>query len=190
MFLVAAAVVVAGSGFPCAEETQTNSTEAPTFQPGEVTERVACEIDPARTYALYLPTSYTPARRWPVVILMDPRGRALVPLELFREAAERLDYVLVSSYDTASDGPREPNILAMRAILPDIEKRIALDTRRLYLAGFSGTARFGWDLGVALGDSLAGHIGVGGGFPHSFTPPAAFTTRRAVGVSGRRMTVM
>jgi predicted esterase len=170
--LAAVVVAIAGGGLAGAEESPPATAEAPTFQPGEVTERVACEIDPDRTYALYLPASYTPARRWPVVILMDPRGRALVPLDLFREAAERLGYVLVSSYDTASDGPREPNVLAMRAILPDIEKRIALDSRRLYLAGFSGTARFGWDLGVALGDNLAGHIGVGGGFPHSFTPPA------------------
>jgi len=170
--LVAAFVAMAGGVLAGAEEGQTTAPAALAFPPGEITERVACEIDPARTYALYLPSDYTRSRRWPVVILMDPRGRALVPLELFREAAERLGYVLVSSYDTASDGPREPNVLAMRAILPDIEKRIALDSRRLYLAGFSGTARFGWDLGVALGKGLAGHIGVGGGFPHSFTPPA------------------
>lgn len=92
---------------------------------GQVIEHLVCGADSERSYALYLPSAFRPDRRWPVMILMDPRGRALVPLELFRPAAEDLGYVLVSSYDTASDGPREPNILALRALLPEIEARFS-----------------------------------------------------------------
>ncbi|MCZ6600856.1 MAG: hypothetical protein O7A07_08435 [Acidobacteria bacterium] len=142
---------------------------------GEVIEHLPCREDPARSYALYLPSAFHPDRRWPVMILMDPRGRALVPLELFRPVAEDLGYVLVSSYDTASDGSREPSILALRALLPEIEARFSPAPGRIYFAGFSGTARFAWDVGVLMGNGLAGLIGVGAGLPPAYDPPSPAT---------------
>ncbi len=138
---------------------------APPFPTGQVIEKVACLGDPDRSYALYLPSGYTPSRRWPVLIAMDPRGRALIPLDLFRPAAERLGVIVMSSYDTRSDGPREPNVMALRAMLPDMERRLAADTRRVMLTGFSGTARAGWDFAVLLDGMVAGVIGVGAGYP-------------------------
>ncbi|HET9480453.1 MAG TPA: tetratricopeptide repeat protein [Candidatus Polarisedimenticolia bacterium] len=139
--------------------------------PGRTTQRIVCEADAQRSYALYLPSGYVADRAWPTVVLMDPRGRALIPLELFRPAAERFGYILASSYDTASDGPREPNERAVNAMLPDLQRRFNIDRRRLYLAGFSGTARAGWDFAHRLKGSVAGLIGLGAGLPPGFEPP-------------------
>ena len=75
---------------------------------------------------------------------MDPRGRALVPLSLFKDAAERLGYILLSSYNTVSDGAAEPNVRALDAMLQEAQEHFAVDERRIYLAGFSGTARMSW----------------------------------------------
>jgi len=141
------------------------AAQTPSFVQGQVTERVVSTSDPDMTYALYLPSSYTSGRRWPVLLIMDPRGRALVPLKLFQQAAERRGYILASSYDTASDGPLEPNARALRAVLPDLRDRLAIDPARLYLAGFSGTARAAWDFGMRLSSPVAGVIGIGGGLP-------------------------
>jgi len=135
------------------------------FPPGAVVEKLSCRADPTQTYALYLPSAYDPARRWPVLILMDPRGRALVPVELFRAAAEKRGWILMSSYDTASDGPWEPNQKAVSAMLPEAQTRHRGDSKRLYLSGFSGTARVGWEFGLQLQGRLAGLIGFGGGLP-------------------------
>ncbi|MFQ5720374.1 MAG: hypothetical protein ACE5IK_12570 [Acidobacteriota bacterium] len=146
-----------------------------TFPTGEIVPRVAATVDPARTYALYLPSGYTPQHRWPLLIVMDPRGRAIRAMERFVPAAERFGYVVVSSYDTRSDGPREPNILALRAIFPDTEERLAIDGRRHYLAGFSGTARLAWDVAARLPGRVAGIFGVGAGFPPGFEPPDEMT---------------
>ena len=141
------------------------------YPPGQVVERIACETDPSQTYALYLPSSYDGGRAWPIVFLMDPRGRALVPLELFREAAERHGYILASSYDTLSDGPPGPNEKAMRAMLPDVQSRFSIDTRRIHFAGFSGTARVAWIFGYGLkGSAVAGLIGFGGALPEGLRP--------------------
>lgn len=139
---------------------------------GQVTERIACERDPSKAYALYLPPGYTPEKRWPVIILMDPRGRAMVPLNLFSTVAGRRGYVLMSSYDTASDGPAEVNVKALAALLPETQRRYPVDPRRIYLAGFSGTARAAWEFATHLKGHVAGVIGFGGGLPPGFTPAA------------------
>ena len=138
------------------------------FPTGQVIERVTCAADPDSSYALYLPSTYTPDSKWPILILMDPRGRALVPLILFRKAAERHGYIIASSFDTRSDTPQPVNRNAMYALLPDLEARFSLDVRRNYLVGFSGTARAAWGFGSVLGDTVAGVIGVGAGHPPKF----------------------
>jgi predicted esterase len=132
---------------------------------GEIIERVVSLSDSTQSYALYLPSDYGTHTRWPVLIVMDPRGRAVTSLRLFQAAAERHGYVVLSSYDTRSDETVQPNELAMQAMLGDVQQIIAVDVRRLYLAGFSGTARIGWLFADQLAGHVAGLIGFGGGQP-------------------------
>ena len=133
------------------------------IEPGAVAERVVSLADPSKSYAVYLPGTYREDRTWPVLILMDPRGRALLPLELFRVVAEELGWIVVSSYDTLSDTTWEPNELAVRAIVADIPQRFAADARRVYLAGMSGTARGIWSFADRLQPYVAGVIAFAGG---------------------------
>ncbi len=135
------------------------------FLPGEIVERVVSLSDSTQSYALYLPSDYNTNLRWPVLIVMDPGGRAMLGLRLFQPAAERHGYVVLSSYDTRSDQTVEPNQVAMRAMLGDIQRTISVDVQRLYLAGFSGTARMGWLFADQLVGHVAGLIGFGGGQP-------------------------
>jgi predicted esterase len=144
--------------------------QAEAFPSGGMVEHVSCLSAPDLTYALYLPGSYDSSRKWPLLIIMDPRGRAPMALELFREGAEKFGLLLMSSYDTRSDVPRDRNIEAVKAMLPDAEQRFSLDTNRIYLAGFSGTARTAWVLASALRPHVAGIIGIGGGLPGQFDP--------------------
>ena len=135
---------------------------------GRVFQRLTSRADATQRYALYLPTSYTREKQWPVLFLLDPRGRALIPLQRFRAAAERLGYIVISSYNTLSDGPPEPNYLAMNAMLADVQTTLAVDARRLYLVGFSGTTRFAWLISThELVGSIAGIIGAGAAVPGS-----------------------
>lgn len=138
--------------------------------PGQVTERVISPTDTTQQYAVYLPSTYGAGRRWPLLILMDPRGRALVPMELARPAAERLGWLVMSSYGTVSDAPGESNLAAINAMLADAQATFALDERRIYFAGFSGTARFAWAIAQELPQYVAGIIGFGAGMPPLFRP--------------------
>lgn len=140
--------------------------------PGQVTQRVTSPTDSSQQYAVYLPSSYRSDRRWPLLILMDPRGRALLPLELARPAAERLGYLVMSAWGTVSDSASESNLAAVNAMLADAQASFALDERRIYFAGFSGTARMAWGIAFELPAHVAGIIGFGAGLPPTMRPGA------------------
>lgn len=142
------------------------------FQAGQTVERVVTEADPAQAYAVYLPPEYKLDAQFPVLVLMDPRGRAMEALQIFRPGAERFGYIVVSSYGTRSDATEgDPTGDALRAILPDLGPRFAIDNKRLYLAGFSGTARLTWMYSESLKDNLAGLVGFGASTQKGFEGP-------------------
>jgi predicted esterase len=129
---------------------------------GRLEERVTSVTDTSQAFALYLPPDYRGDRRWPILFVLDPRGRALLGVKLFQEAAARLGWIIMSSYNTLSDGPAEPNFIAMNAMLASAQADLSVDRSRLYLAGFSGTARVALRFAVLLHDHVAGVIGAGG----------------------------
>lgn len=151
------------------------------FVPGDLVERVASSLDRSQHYAVYLPSTYGTDRKWPVLLLLDPRGRALIPMGLARASAERYGYVVLSSYNTLSDGSNQPNIDALSAMLTDAERLLAVDPARYYLVGFSGTARVSWEFAYGLRGHVAGIIGFGAGVTpgfqfvqHGITGPVPF----------------
>src|SRR5579872_907132 len=135
------------------------------FPRGRVIDSVRSPTDSGERYAVYLPARYDSTRHWPLLFLMDPRGRATRALERFRDGAERDGHVVLSSYNTVSDSTEEPNIRALRAALTDGPKWFTIDPRRIYLAGFSGTARLAWGYGIELRGHVAGVLGFGAGLP-------------------------
>lgn len=139
------------------------------FPTGQLVAGVACLGDPSQTYTLYLPSAYTPERRWPLLLVFDPRGRGTRAAEIFRPAAETYGWVILGSDGTASDGGWEPNARALRALVPELERRWPTDPRRIYAAGFSGTVIVAQVLGTGAG-SLAGILGSGGRYDPSVLP--------------------
>ena len=138
---------------------------------GQVIERVAARRDPSQTYALYLPSNYTPARRWPIVYCFDPAARGALPARLFAEAAERFGWVVAGS-NNSRNGPIKASLDAAAAMAEDAEARLSLDRGRVYTAGFSGGARQAVLLDFLCRHCLAGVIAVGAGYPPDFKPAA------------------
>jgi predicted esterase len=136
-----------------------------TLPAGRIIQRLTSRADTSQRYALYLPSTFTRDRQWPILFLLDPRGRALIPMQRFQPVAERLGYIAISSYNTLSDGPAEPNYSAMNAMLVDVQRSLPVDSRRFYLVGFSGTARFAWPMHTQMPGVVAGIIGAGAAVP-------------------------
>lgn len=135
------------------------------FVADQVVPRVVTAASAEQQYALYLPPGYDPARKWPVLIMLDPRGRAEASLALAVEGARRHGWIVMSSYQSRSDTLESTTLYALQALLDESEKRYSTDRRRLYLAGMSGTAKTLWKVVEPLRGSLAGMIGCGGGRP-------------------------
>ncbi|MGZ4830265.1 MAG: hypothetical protein ACXV78_11535, partial [Candidatus Angelobacter sp.] len=56
---------------------------------GTVHTSVPVAAQPSNSYALYLPSAYSPAKRWPLLLIFDPFARGEVSVKLFHDAAEK-----------------------------------------------------------------------------------------------------
>ena len=136
---------------------------------GQVTERVVCRQNSVQSYALYLPSNYTPARKWPILYALDAGARGVLPVQRFRAAAEEYGFIVAGS-NNSRNGPLQIVQDAVNAMIADTESRFSLDLDRVYLAGFSGGARAAIMVGSALKGKVAGVIACGAGFPPSLPP--------------------
>ena len=159
---------------------------------GEVVPRLSTLAEPDLHYSLFLPVEYVPSRRWPVLILLDARGRGEHVLRLADPAARRNGWMLLSSHDSRSDVDEAATVRAMRAMLRETGQRYAYDPGRIYLAGFSGTAKTLWTQVRRLEHVIAGLFGNGGGRPPELgrlrqAPPAFFGTTGSTDFNFREM---
>jgi dienelactone hydrolase len=150
---------------------------------GVVVEKVACRESVEQTYALFLPTGYTAERKWPVLYAFDPMARGRIPVDRFKEAAEKYGYIVVGS-NNSRNGPVKASLDAMDAVWRDTHERFALDDARVYTTGFSGGARMASLTATACGNCVAGVIACGAGFNRAAPPSksTAFAVFATVGV--------
>jgi predicted esterase len=160
---VAAALVAVSPQQPPLTERQVAPAEGPAR--GSLVEHVACPTDPSQTYTLYLPSKYEPTRKWPLLLVFDPGGRAARAAEVFREAAERFGWIVAAS-ENSRNGPWEPTLRAINAMWPALLAGYAVDERRVYAAGHSGGATVAWLLAHQTGQ-IAGVIVSGQPNPQS-----------------------
>lgn len=152
MHFPAVAVLALLSGGPTGSESFENIPR------GQLVEQVPSSVE-AQRFTVYLPTGYDPSRPAPVLYLLDPRGRARVAAKLFQPAAERYGWILISSHNSSSDVAPEVNQRAMQAMWEDSHRWFTVDRCRVYVAGFSGTARMASLMAQQLPDVITGVIG-------------------------------
>jgi hypothetical protein len=156
---------------------------AQSIPPGALTAPVVSHSNPSQRYAIYVPPGLDTGRPAPVLYLMDYRGRGRVAAELFQPAAERFGWIIVSSYNTLSDGATQPNLIAMQAMWSDSHDLFTIDDRRTYLAGISGTARVATWIARHFEGTFTGVIGAAAAFHPEF-PPTGATKHHYFGTVG------
>jgi len=160
-----------------------SSNQVEDLSKGQITERVVCVANAAQSYALYLPSNYTPTRQWPILYAFDPGARGKVPVERFKDAAEKYGWIVAGS-NNSRNGSMQGSLDAWKAIWEDTHERFAVDQSRVYLTGFSGGARTAVYFANLCKDCITGVIACGAGFPAGLTPAPAmhFVFFGAVGV--------
>src|ERR1043166_2619617 len=154
-------LLVLGGGLALATRSQTPS-------PGTVHASVTVAADPTNSYALYLPSAYSPAKRWPLLLVFDPFARGEVSVKLFHEAAEKYGFIVVGSNNSRNF--QDPSA-AIRTLWTDVKERYTIDPRRIYTAGLSGGARVASTVALACRNCIAGVIANSAGLPNGATLP-------------------
>src|SRR5579883_195439 len=144
--------------------------EEPTLAAGRIIDKVICSDNPQQTYALYLPSRYSPAAKWPIIYVFDPMARGDVAVEAIHEAAEQYGYIVAAS-NNSRNGSFGDSSEAANAISQDTHERLSIDDRRVYVAGFSGGARLATEIAILCKTCIAGVLASGAGFPIN-TPPS------------------
>ena len=138
---------------------------AQVLERGTIVDRVPCAGNPEQTYALYLPSAYSPERKWNLILAFHPAARGRMMVEKFQAAAEEYGYIVAAS-NNSRNGPYAVSQAAAQAMIMDVGQRFNIDPQRVYLAGMSGGARVA--TGIALGNrNIAGVIASSAGYPDS-----------------------
>lgn len=119
MRLVVVGVLALALGRPLA------ASAAGSFPVGSIVDSVTTLDDSDQQYALYLPGEYSAdsGATWPVLFVLDPRGRAVAGVERFLPAAERHGFIVLSSYQSRSDTWQSVTATALESLLRDAEVR-------------------------------------------------------------------
>jgi hypothetical protein len=132
---------------------------------GTVVSTLACLDDPTQSYAVYLPSQYTPDRAWPIIYAFDPFARGKAAVEVYKDAAEKYGYIVVGS-NNSKNGPSALQLGAAQALWLDTHKRFAIDKNRVYTTGLSGGARVATSFALyCYTCAVAGVIAHGAGYP-------------------------
>src|SRR2546426_12116081 len=78
--VVIVSMVLLVSLSPSAQATQQTNA----IPKGQIVERMECLNDSSQSYALYLPSNYTPDRKWPILYALDPGARGKTPSSISR----------------------------------------------------------------------------------------------------------
>ena len=111
-----------------------------TFAMGKIIENVVCKTDTSHSYALYIPAKVN-NEALPVVYFFDPHADGTLPLNKYKKLADDYGFILIGSNNSknGNDLPLTESIWSM--LFTDTQKRLHIDTNRIYTCGFSGGAK-------------------------------------------------
>ncbi|HOY32313.1 MAG TPA: hypothetical protein PKW80_10575 [Bacteroidales bacterium] len=148
----------------CSGHKKHNDKEELPIEKGKIINIVKCKKNLSHSYALYLPSAFSEHNKYPLIICFDPHGSGAKPLELLKNEAEKLGYILVGS-NVSKNGMTWDNTSAhYNILLTDVTERFGIDQTRIYTCGFSGGSRVASSVAILKG-GVAGVIGCSGGFP-------------------------
>jgi pimeloyl-ACP methyl ester carboxylesterase len=145
---------------------QTSTIPVQDLPRGQIVDEVKCAGDPTQSYALYLPSTYSPARAWSLLIAFHPAARGRAMVDKYRAAAEKYGYIVAGS-NNSRNGSWQASLASIQAMSTDISQRFSIDTSRFYLTGLSGGARVAMQLALGTKNMVAGVIASSAGYPDS-----------------------
>lgn len=123
---------------------------------------IAKNID--HTYSVYIPSSYSENKKWPIIYFFEPVGRGILPISLYSEIAEKYGLIMVSSNNSRNQIPMSESLRLAQELFDDTEERFNIDGDFVLTSGFSGGSRLAITL-AGITSEIVGVIGVGAAEP-------------------------
>ena len=136
---------------------------------GEVLKSELCIKDSSQSYALFLPSFYSPAKKWPIIYFFDPHACGVLPIDKYKLLAEKYGYVIAGSNNSKNGLDLETEKSIADRMMDDTKKKISIDKNRIYTGGFSGGSRVASFMAITE-SGITGVIGCAAGFPNVNKP--------------------
>jgi hypothetical protein len=146
------------------KETKDTIIPKEKFETGKIIAKVTNLNDPSQTYSLYLPSAYTAGKPLPVIYFFDAHAEGKLPLSKYKSLAETNGYILIGSNNSKNGTPWEETQAIAAKLFSDSQQRLAINTGRIWLCGFSGGARVANALCI-LNGGISGVICCGAAAP-------------------------
>src|SRR5690606_14464532 len=97
---------------------------------GEIIEAISVQDSTQNTFSLYLPTSFSTDKKWPLLMVFELEGKERQAMSMFVQAAERQGYVLAAPKmrDTVS---LTNNMIAVGKVLERVVGLLPIDLDRI-----------------------------------------------------------
>jgi hypothetical protein len=145
-----------------------------TFETGKVINPVFLKGDSTIAYALYLPSAYTTKKKYPVIFFFDPHAAGHIPVERYKDLAEKYGFVILGSHSTENGMKMDITNSIVTKMMADVSARIAIDPARIYTCGFSGGSRVASTYAIVNG-GVNGVIACGAGLGTKQPPKQKFS---------------
>ena len=130
---------------------------------GQVIDKITCQADPAQSYALYIPVRGN-QQPLPIVYFFDSHGVGSLPLRKYKTLADTYGFILVGSNNSKNGNDWPTTEAIWNRLYEDTRKRLKINDRRIYTAGFSGGAKVASYIAIQHAQ-IKGVIANGAGLP-------------------------
>jgi dienelactone hydrolase len=168
--IMAGSLTMNAAAAPAEKKEAAITNDLSQFEPGKTSAEIKVSGGSQWSYFVYVPKSYTPNRKWPVMFIMSPGGGNADMLKRYIDGAEMNNWILVGSVQAKNEFKQFGE--AIKAMVADVCKKMPVDLKRMYASGFSGGARMSFWLSEEMRSrSFAGVLACGaGGQPEKMSP--------------------
>ena len=118
------------------------------------------------TFSLFLPTSFNTNQKWPILIVVDLKGRGEQALSMFTTAANSEGFILASPNNLSDSITLSKNMLNLGNMMKKVSEILPVNNDRVYSAGFFSGAQFASLVPLFIKE-VDGVISIGSSLPNT-----------------------
>ncbi|WPY97965.1 hypothetical protein [Christiangramia sp. OXR-203] len=130
---------------------------------GNVTKGINIPGSKGETFAVYTPSQYSQDKKWPVIFIFDPKGRATSTANLFRPAAEDQGYIIAALELDLKSKSLDSVINTSVSMMNVVTGTLGIDPEQIYFAGMAEGAQIASAL-TLMNRNMAGILAINNSF--------------------------